>query len=64
MVIKTSTIKHIRLYVPEREKGEEEEGGKEERGKERDTKTAKFTFSFTRHCNYFDYIREMASILC
>lgn len=44
------------LEEQEREKEEEEE-------KDRDNKTAVST-SFTRHCNYFDYIREMASILC
>lgn len=49
------------MFLREREEREEEEKKKE---RKRDNKTAKPTFSVTRHCNYFDYIREMASILC
>ena len=61
MIIKISTVKNIRLYVRQIENKEEK--GKKRGGRE-NNKTALSTFSFTRDDNYFDYIREKASILC
>lgn len=63
MVLKIFTVKHIRLYVEEREEENRKEGEEKEGKEEGENKTALPTFSFTRHGNYFDYIREKASIL-
>lgn len=55
------------MFLREQERKEEEEEEKEEgkeRGKGRDRTKLQSTFSFTRHSNYFDYIREKASVLC
>lgn len=69
MAIKISTIKRIRLCVPERVREKRRGGGREGRGEEegegeRQRTKLQSTFSFTRHSNYFDYIREKASVLC
>lgn len=57
------------MFLREQQRKEEIGGGREGRGekereeRETENKTAVYFF-FTRHSNYFDYIREKASVLC
>lgn len=54
------------IFLREQQRKREEKGGRIGRGEERaggQRTKLQSTFSFTRHSNYFDYIREKASVL-